>query len=126
MSIVNIKPHHFSKLVGELRDVAKLYGHTQQLRERIAYALGKYVKPDHPHSTPAITVEALPCDVTLGPGMTIKKGVRVEILLLALQRRAEYEARRGGMTPKEREQAAATMVAAINHLTINRNASHEL
>lgn len=73
MTIVNIKPHHFTKLVGELRDVAIKFGHTQQLRERIAYALGKYVKPDHPHSTPAQasipaqTIETLLRDVKLEP-----------------------------------------------------------
>lgn len=34
MTIANIKPHHFSKLVGELRDVAKL---RQRLKVYVDY-----------------------------------------------------------------------------------------
>ena len=44
----NMKPHLYRELVNELRDVAKEYAHTQQLRERIAHTLGRYVTPDSP------------------------------------------------------------------------------
>ena len=43
-----MKPHLYRELVNELRDVAKEYAHTQQLRERIAHTLGRYVTPDSP------------------------------------------------------------------------------
>jgi len=34
-----VKPHEIAKLVNELTKVAKQYGQTQQLRERIAYVV---------------------------------------------------------------------------------------
>lgn len=43
-----MKPHLYRELVNELRDVAKAYAHTQQLRERISYTLGRYIEPDSP------------------------------------------------------------------------------
>lgn len=39
-----MKDHEIAQFINELRDVAVMYGNTQQLRERIATVVKKYVK----------------------------------------------------------------------------------
>lgn len=42
-----LPPHEFRELVNQLRDTARTFANTQQLRERIAHVLSEYIEPDH-------------------------------------------------------------------------------
>lgn len=46
--------------------------------------------------------ETLPCPVFLEPGLKFGKGVRTQLVLDALRRRADYYAELEGMTPEQR------------------------
>jgi signal transduction histidine kinase len=53
-----IDPHQYRECINELTANARKYGAAGQLRERLSYALSKYVEPDHPHTrTSGGTVE---------------------------------------------------------------------
>lgn len=45
--MTTLPPHEYRELVNQLRDTAKLFGQTQQLRERISETLSRYVTPAH-------------------------------------------------------------------------------
>lgn len=63
-------------------------------------------------ATPAPVFPAtLPCAVELKPGLIIGKGCKTEILLTALQRRADYYAEIDAMTPEERAEHEANIEA---------------
>lgn len=55
--------------------------------------------------------DTLPCQVELNPGLIIGKGCKTEILLNALQRRAEYYAELDAMTPEQRAKHDASIAA---------------
>lgn len=61
--------------------------------------------PLYTRPQPAPVVEypdTLPCPVELKPGLVLGKGVKTQLLLNALQRRAEYYAELEAMTPEQR------------------------
>lgn len=43
----SMKPHVFAKMVNEVRDLAKQYGHTEQFRCRVADLLKEYITVEH-------------------------------------------------------------------------------
>ena len=47
-----MKPHIFSKMVNEVRDIAKQYGHTEQFRCRVADLLKGYIPVEHGKGIP--------------------------------------------------------------------------
>lgn len=81
--------------------------------------------------------DALPCAVELKPGLIIGKGCKTEILLNALQRRADYCAKLAAMTPEERSKYDANIEAfkamlpvpvvsaSTERTTIRRSAEHK-
>lgn len=81
--------------------------------------------------------ELLPCSVELKPGLLIGKGCKTEMLLTALQRRADYYAEIDAMTPEKRAEhdanieafkaiLTAPVVDANNErATIRRSAEHK-
>lgn len=60
-----------------------------------------------PPAQPVAVPETLPCPVLLEPGLRFGKGVRTQIMLDALQRRAEYYAELEAMTPEQRAEHEA-------------------
>ncbi|WP_430539301.1 ead/Ea22-like family protein, partial [Salmonella enterica] len=63
----------------------------------------------YPAAPAPVVPEKLPCSVELKPGLIIGKGCKIETLLTALRRRAEYYAKLEAMTPEEREKHGASI-----------------
>ncbi|ECI3562650.1 TPA: DUF551 domain-containing protein [Salmonella enterica subsp. enterica] len=65
------------------------------------------------YAAPPATVvpEKLPCSVELKPGLIIGKGCKIETLLTALRRRADYYAKIDAFTPAERAEHDASIEA---------------
>ncbi|HIG8619977.1 TPA: hypothetical protein ACYEOD_002623 [Klebsiella michiganensis] len=71
-----------------------------------------YVFPLYRHAQPALEYpEVLPCPVLLEPGMRFGKGVKIRLVLEAIQRRAEHCAELEAMTPDERAEYDANIEA---------------
>lgn len=58
--------------------------------------------------------ESLPCPVLLEPGLRFGKGVKTQLLLDALQRRAAYYAEREAMTPEQRAEQDDAIRSILN------------
>ncbi|HCD4056006.1 TPA: DUF551 domain-containing protein [Klebsiella pneumoniae] len=70
------------------------------------------VEPLYRHAQPALEYpEVLPCPVLLEPGMRFGKGVKIRLVLEAIQRRAEHCAELEAMTPDERAEYDANIEA---------------
>ncbi|MFZ8820022.1 hypothetical protein ACI8EP_28970, partial [Klebsiella michiganensis] len=68
--------------------------------------------PLYRHAQPALEYpEVLPCPVLLEPGMRFGKGVKIRLVLEAIQRRAEHCAELEAMTPDERAEYDANIEA---------------
>lgn len=68
--------------------------------------------------------EKLPCPVFLEPGLRFGKGVTTSLMLVALQRRAEYYAELDAMTPEQRAEhdaGIAEFKALLGHPIIADN-----
>lgn len=58
--------------------------------------------------------ERLPCSVLLEPGLRFGKGVKTQLVLDALQRRATYYAEREAMTPEQRAEQDEAIRSILN------------
>lgn len=56
-SLPRLQPHKYRECVNELAENARKYAGAGQLRERLSYALGKYIEADHSHTRAGGTVE---------------------------------------------------------------------
>lgn len=74
--------------------------------------LERNIAPLYRHAQPAQEYpEVLPCPVLLEPGMRFGKGVKIRLVLEAIQRRAEHCAELEAMTPDERAEYDANIEA---------------
>ncbi|HDU5759505.1 TPA: hypothetical protein RFV68_001561 [Klebsiella variicola] len=121
----------FSQLVSALRElqerrkadsepvaeVVSIYGDPEAFGEReIRPLVGIQQMPCgtklYRHAQPAQEYpEVLPCPVLLEPGMRFGKGVKIRLVLEAIQRRAEHCAELEAMTPDERAEYDANIEA---------------
>lgn len=62
--------------------------------------------------------ERLPCSILLESGLRFGKGVKTQLVLDALQRRAAYYAEREAMTPEQRaeQEDAIRSILNLNHI----------
>lgn len=98
-------------------EVVSIYGDPEAFGEReirplVGIQQMPYGTKLYRHAQPAQEYpEVLPCPVLLEPGMRFGKGVKIRLVLEAIQRRAEHCAELEAMTPDERAEYDANIEA---------------